>query len=324
VTSGPLLVPMHLDAMVLNKELTVATSFARVLPNYDALGTLGTVWEPFAGSSNPHENMIGTHLHWTLPRPLRHGVAPKGTADPEWPLVPNRWLVVRVQEGVQGGAAAIKAWIVASDAHLDDPQNGTSPYVKPATTATGSPEPTLIGDHYQLTADSKAPPPVDKPFLTAVGPASAEFSVYAPATVDIFGFYDDMTAADGHTPLGTSSFTYHVAGWYSDAGRDPLAGRTWTPTTSTDPALEGSVTDDRFGFIVYAHPADVPERMLVHALTWGVAWDPDPAQEQVVRPADPLIHGAPVAQAHRMWPVILTVVVIVPLLVLASARVRRS
>ena len=37
MSTGPLLVPMHLDAMVLNRELADATPFARTVPDYGGL-----------------------------------------------------------------------------------------------------------------------------------------------------------------------------------------------------------------------------------------------------------------------------------------------
>ena len=215
-----LLVPMHLDAMVQNQGLTDATTFARSLPDYGNLAALEPVWTPF--DANGDAPGVGVHLHWTLPRPLRHGTAPTGSMSPTWPYVPNRWLVVRIQDDVDP-ALAVKAWIVASDA-LGDASTG-SPYLDPQ--ATIAPVPAQIGSWLPFTDQLTALPASGAPFLTAVGPGSPEFSVYAPAARGVFGLHDDMTAADGTTAIAAGTFTYHVSGWYSDPSEDPL-GQDWT------------------------------------------------------------------------------------------------
>src|SRR5687767_6113026 len=140
-----LLVPMHLDAMVLNKMAGVTTPFLRFQMDYSKLSEFESPEPaPFAGGSSV-QPAPGINLHWTLPKALRHGIH-KDDGGTEFPLVPNRWLVVRVQAGAPNNA--IKAWVLESD-HLSAPDGsdeGTSPYVDPRTVGQdGLPQATAIG-----------------------------------------------------------------------------------------------------------------------------------------------------------------------------------
>jgi hypothetical protein len=172
MSDAPLLVPMHLDAMVLNSELSAATPFARTRPRYDNLPRMQPVWTPFGATSGDQPDP-GIYLHWTLPRPLRHGTATSDGAAPEFPFVPNRWVVVRT-----GADGAVKAWVLESD-HVHGPDDdGGSPFVDPERpAANGLPQPVRIGRSQRLDAVAQ----LDQggsAFLRAVGPGNATFSVY--------------------------------------------------------------------------------------------------------------------------------------------------
>ena len=139
-----LLVPMHLDAMVLNKMAEVTTPFLRFQMDYSKLSAFESPEPPpFAGASSV-QPAAGIYLHWTLPKALRHGIH-KDDGSTEFPLVPNRWLVVRMQTGA---ANATKAWVLESD-YLSAPDGsdpGTSPFVDPRTAGhDGLPQATAIG-----------------------------------------------------------------------------------------------------------------------------------------------------------------------------------
>ena len=288
-----LLVPMHVHAMVLTAKVKDATSFARTLPDYGKLATLDPVWTPFSSSEDP---VPGVHLHWTLPPALRHGSAQDDTrpTSPDWPLVPSRWLVVRLQHETGG----IKAWLIASEHPPAGPGEG-SPYVA----GPGAPQPTRIGRCQVFTPDLIALPQAGAVPLRAIAPGSAEFSVYAPAAVGVFGLHDDMTGPDGTTPLGTTplgkaTLTYHVTGWYASPGDDPLS-HTEVPDPANPPAMlpawapdpdpdhPGRFVHRELGFLVYAGEQDPPSAMLVHALVKGVQWNPgDSIPPGVNQPAD--------------------------------------
>jgi hypothetical protein len=255
--TDPLLVPMHLDAMVLSNEAEANEQFQLAQADYGNLADFTAVGPaPFADLGTPE---AGVHLHWTLPRPLRH--APDGSqGGASWPYVPNRWVVVRIAGGAAAGES-IKAWIVASDAPA-----GTSPFVTSADGVT--PQATTIGTTHVMTASltSADLPTAQQPVLRAVGPGSATFSVFAPGVRDVFALHDDMKRDDGST-IGAGTFTYHVSGWYAAPVTDPLASVEWD-----GPDEDGVSVDRTFGFAVYLSGAAAPTRMLVSAMSSAVAW----------------------------------------------------
>lgn len=262
--TDPLLVPMHLDAMVLNQEASVATPFLRGEPDYSALADFAAVGPPPFGGGSPVPPPAGIYLHWTLPRPLRHATQDLG-GPAQFPLVPNRWVVVRVQAGLDP-QKAVKAWVLESDAVHEDPDAGSA-YVNPhALDSDGMPLPVRIGSSRRLDSRLESLSESGPPFLRAVGPGSATFAIFAPSVNDVFAFTDDVSDVDD-VPLAKATFTYHVTGWYSDPTFDPLAKATWTKSPA------GASTDDTFGFLAYLGGAPAPTSMLVHALVSGVPWD---------------------------------------------------
>jgi hypothetical protein len=249
---------MHLDAMVLSEEDVAGAAFQVKTPDYSALAEfLPPGPEPFA---RPEDLEVGVHLHWTLPRPLRHAAETPADGD-AWPLVPNRWCVVRIASG-KAVAMGTKAWIVCSDA-----PEGTSPFVTSSDGAT--PEQTSIGSSHLLTptlksSDLKA---ADQPVLRAVGPGNPTFASFVPGVRDVFALYDDLKDEDGNL-IPEVTFTYHVAGWYVSPNPDPLATAEWKPADENGVSVE-----ETFGFGVHLDGAPPPTWMLVHAQVAGVAWN---------------------------------------------------
>ena len=229
-----LLVPMQLDIMVLNVAASVDTPFMRFQMDYTQLNLFNSPEPaPFSGASLT-QPAAGIYLHWTLPKPLRHGIY-QDDGSTQFPLVPNRWLVVRVQNGVDAQSAT-KAWIVESDYCSDtyadpsgsNPSGGTSPYVDPKGPQKKDAVPPLswIGRAYPFDSTLKGIPVQENPFLRAVGPGNISFASFSPGVQNVFAFYDDVTAAD-NSQIEKATFSYYVVGWYSDPKHDPLAGSTW-------------------------------------------------------------------------------------------------
>jgi len=265
------LVPMRLDAMVLNQEASLATPFLRFQMNYQQLQSFNDPEpRPFAGAS-PTPPGAGIYLHWTLPKALRNGIH-QDDGSIAFPLVPNRYLVVRLQAGAPAAQAA-KAWVLESD-HLGS--DGTSPFVDPSSLGQyGTPTPTKIGRATLLSALQSLEVQAN-PFLKAIGPGNVTFSTFSPGVQNVFSFYDDVTENDGTTPIGQATFTYYVAGWYSDPAHDPLAATEW----QANPDLPGTYANkplDPAGWsndwFVYAAGAGLPRQMVVHGLVFDVPWD---------------------------------------------------
>jgi len=276
MTDQYLLVPSHIDAMVLNQEASTATPFLRFQMEYENLKSFENPEpKPFGGAS-PRQPGAGIYLHWSIPQALRHGIySPTSDADQsdtDFPLVPNRWLIIRTQAGCQPDQA-VKVWVLESD-YLDE-IDGSNPFVNPHTLGKdGTPTPTKIGRVFRFTPEVKNLPSQPKPFLTAAGPGSVTFTHFSPGVDNVFSFYDDVLSNDDQTPINNGEFSYSVIGWYSDPDRDdPLKNTTWS--LNTDPEYPGTYANDHFNWIVYSDTDDLPEKTLIHSLVSGVPWDRD-------------------------------------------------
>ena len=106
-----IVVPMELQAMVVNGR---PRNFQRWQMNYKALKIFNSPEpKPFKNDSDDFsikEENQGVYLMWTLPKALRHGYQRTVGEDTKFPLVPNRWLVVRFSG--QSDKRAAKAWVV--------------------------------------------------------------------------------------------------------------------------------------------------------------------------------------------------------------------
>jgi hypothetical protein len=271
--TGPLLVPIQLDAIVIVPKPT--GPIRRPKMNYNKVRYFATPEpKPFEGVvddfTESQENQ-GVYLMWTLPAALRHGVQPDPTSGAvEFPLVPNRWLVVRFLSPRPGGQTTTTAWIVESDYLNPDRGKATSPYLDPAAK---TPTPTFIGRKLPLTGDS---PWVETDpgsgFLRAVGPGNPSFAAFQPHNENVFSIHDDGFSI--HTELAAQgaaagTLDYFVAGWYSNPASDPLHG--WKP--DKDGGYAGLLKSLQW---LAPDPAGRAARSSIyHGLTLGLDWEPE-------------------------------------------------
>ncbi|MCZ1021267.1 hypothetical protein [Streptomyces noursei] len=222
-----LVVPVKLSALVVNGDVLSRSNFQRWQLNFHRLNLhLNPEPAPFSDLASLTRDHEGIYLHWDLPNALRRGTHDADKDTTTFPVVPNRWLIVR-----RGGG--IKMWVIESD-HLGPKKatahrRATSPF-----TWTGPDRVrriTHIGralEVTQATPWAESPPPTEawkpKPgtFLTAHGPGIPAFSHYQPYNENVFSFHDRLASRE------PTEFTYTVIGWYSDPTTDPLA-------TATDP-----------------------------------------------------------------------------------------
>jgi hypothetical protein len=197
----------------------------------------------------------GLHLHWALPDALTVGRnRDEGT---QFPAVPNRWLVRRLD----AGGNLQKSWIVESDfLHPLDakskptfqapPSNGGQavtawPGGKPITFPTKRIQlPNgKAGAAYRYMgralalSDWLAEPATGRDYLnqpafsdytlSAVGYGEPAFAAYYPNCYSIFGFCDIDPALQPAT-----SYEYQVIGWYNEPQRDPLQSPDFTSLKS--------------------------------------------------------------------------------------------
>ncbi|MBD0743018.1 hypothetical protein [Streptomyces sp. CBMA152] len=228
-----LVVPVRLSALVVNADVVHRYNFQRWQVNFHRLNLhLNPEPEPFddikpfgidPGTKEVIQKDLGVYLQWELPDALRRGTHDEATGRTVFPVVPNRWLIVR-RGNATSSDTGVKMWVVESD-HMGR-ATGTSPFLW--TGPDNIRRITRIGRTREVTAGmpwAEPEPPAEqwKPapgtFLTAVGAGIPAFSHYQPYNENVFSFHDHLT---GHENT-KASFTYLVAGWYSDPRNDRLA-----------------------------------------------------------------------------------------------------
>jgi hypothetical protein len=253
--AGPLLVPIQLDAFALVSRSGHVIRWPQM--NYDAAKFFVTPEAaPFDGDIDQSEHELGLYLMWTLPAALRRAEQKDpGSGAVTFPLVPNRWLVVRMLTPPSGQSAKT-AWIVESDYTAAD---GTSPYADPDPDAA-APTPTRLGKSFPLT--TWAEPAPRKPFLRAVSPGNPAFAAFQPANTNVFSIHDPLEDADSGT------LDYFVAGWYAGDG-DPLSE--WTAAT------DGDFADvlERLQWVAPDPKMRTATRSMYHGLLLDLKWDKD-------------------------------------------------
>lgn len=181
-----------------------------------------------------------------------------------FPEVPNRWLIVRFQNGMT--KVEPTCWIVESD-YLNA-HDGTVSFLDPAAQSLASPNVvSKIGKSQLLTAAWTENAATGAMYLRAVGPGDVTFSAYAPSAENVFSFVDGDAA---NLPENTA-LTYLVAGWYANPDFDPLdnpsaqAAAFVSQMQDLNWAIQGTPDLSR-----YAGP--VATRSIVHGMLHSLVW----------------------------------------------------
>lgn len=223
---SPLIVPIVVEAFVVNDHTRRTGNFYRAEMQYNSIqdlasGDLGSTDLNFIDQTNPHWSQYynGVYLKWRLPDALTRGVADGGAA-PQFPCVPNRWLVVRYTPG-----GAPTAWIVVSDYWTSrlppNPTNASqigSTYIQPNSQVPVVPVAVSLGQNVPLATGTWEEDGSSLK-LTALAPGNPAFAYYQPTCNNVFSLIDPL---DGHTP-DPDALSYQVFGWFSNADDDPLA-----------------------------------------------------------------------------------------------------
>ncbi|CAO5171571.1 conserved hypothetical protein [Frankia sp. AiPs1] len=225
-----LIVPVQVHALVVNRAVTEQESFARWKLNFTAmLSDDRPSAEPPPGDTV--DINTGVYVQWQLPEALASGLFDPEDGQTSFPLVPNRWLVVRTYEVPSGlpdeGRRHAAAWVVQSDylrlTHGGS-QRGTVQFlVKDA--ATGGLRADQLGRAHDLRSGGWEEPG-NELFLTAAGPGIPAFAGFQPYHENVFSFYDtleDLTGPAWPDYPGPSALSYAVIGWYSWDTADILA-----------------------------------------------------------------------------------------------------
>ncbi len=220
--SNILLVPVHLDALVLDRDQMVVETTADFSRLPFCTGTrdinpdIANISEEIVSTPFQNQNLFlkkGIHLHWSLPDALtRAQPNPESHGTQDFPSVPNRWLVTRCNKN----GAVEKEWIIESD-YLFPPLDGS-------LVGNGVPMPYHKDPRQpfrymgRVVTWSNRPDPKDEyyPKLTAVGYGEPTFAAFYPNCHSVFGFCD--TEYDGIK----DERQYYVIGWYSNVKEDVL------------------------------------------------------------------------------------------------------
>ncbi|QJB31515.1 hypothetical protein HF329_09435 [Chitinophaga oryzae] len=234
---SPVIVPMELDVLLANTALMDRDQFR--LWYYSYASMRNKTWsdpEPPAFTDGHAMPGRGAYLHWTLPRSLRVG---KADSTSDFPLIPNRWLIVRIYRDA-GGQNVQQTWMLEADCPNpdNDPNscyfivndtvknnwagsgdtNRSGAFLIPFDQGDNSDTQSYylsIGRAFDLSGWKEAYP--ENMFITALGPGNAEFCGYIGFNLGVLSFYDSLAGVPD-----TTSLSYMVTGWYADPGSDIL------------------------------------------------------------------------------------------------------
>jgi hypothetical protein len=287
--SSILMVPIHLDALLLTKDrpfVEARADFTR-LPysngTRDVNPDIPYIGEAIVSSPFQNHNVYltaGIHLHWALPDALTRGTrTQQGTV---FPAVPNRWLVTRSRRIGTDPPVIESEWVVESDYlypdGADNPAGSINIPVDPDPARSKYAPFRYLGRKLPLDAWPAADPhPEYLDRLTAVGYGEPTFAAFYPNCHSVFGFYDPQYAnarADG--------LQYDVIGWYSRDDRDQLAHtvrdaraayQQQHPDEAPDAAALADAIQQTLRWTVTLAPGqECPEQMLCYArMTFDLA-----------------------------------------------------
>ncbi|WP_157851780.1 hypothetical protein [Streptomyces monomycini] len=230
-----LIVPVRLHALVSNDLVNSAGGpFSRWRTDYELMLEEGTPPEPSAGQGAEEQVPFGVRLQWQFPEALATGHYDEKTEETTFPLVPNRWLIVRYFDP-KGQPAPdnrntvhAKGWLVHSD-YLESDYPDRDDFAKlkvPRLREPESAETTFLSLVTDVTDEPWTDPGRRAPYLTAVGPGLPAFAAYEPYHDGVFSFHDDLEdlkdgVIDTYPP--DNRLSYLAVGWYSEQPADILA-----------------------------------------------------------------------------------------------------
>jgi hypothetical protein len=266
VTLG-LVVPIRLEALLVGEGDAHDDRFYPAVADFARLPSRGGIRAPYLGSEAANPPFTGNgplpagiHLHWLLPRALRHGHYDEDGLHV--PHAPDRWLVTRVlvrHPTATDPQVELRSWVIESN-YLDDEPRWSATTVPQRPDVTGGQPYAYLGRvyNYEEWLDHGGEGRYDKD-LTAIGYGAADMASYYPNCVNVFGFRD---ASLGGDDLRHARLSYVVTGWYDLPADDPVR----------ETAILGAEND--FGWLFDAPGTESPEYSLFHGAVHGLPWDP--------------------------------------------------
>lgn len=172
------------------------------------------VKDPEAGMPDPFDvgtpRPAGVHLHWAMPDALLRGTLREradGAANRlSLPLLPDRWVVLRVVLPRGASEVVVTGWVLEADRAVAIPL-GSWTEGGPASQAA-------------VPAGAK----IDRTQLTGTVGGAVSWSGVYDAVLNRFAFHDPLDDIPQVAPNGVDQdcAAYLVAGWWSDPASDPL------------------------------------------------------------------------------------------------------
>ncbi|WP_299628404.1 hypothetical protein [uncultured Tateyamaria sp.] len=246
-----IIVPIHVEA--LRVTTNTAQQSKTALYQFDKLGKVATsadsgmiAAENFATSQTYLRNQPGIHLHWSIPRAYTKGLQDQETGALKYPVVPNRWIVIRTLKNNKPGslpATDTHMWVLESDAHsLDDGEKTLEKSVAPWMDNAGALQGlqgNVLGRKLDATNGWHEPNGQMHTLAAKVGDGNhgylgklfqapygsgETFTAYMPSSGNILGIYDKLDDYFQNLPNWTVdadlSVSYTVMGWVNDISSD--------------------------------------------------------------------------------------------------------
>jgi hypothetical protein len=251
-----LLVPINIEALVVGAP---GGQWTDLHPDFSLLyrgQILGSQIPSGLFDTKSELHKAGIHLHWALPGALTHGrqTRPANPQEPleapEFPRIPNRWVVQRISRQPQTNDIAVRAWVVESDYLYKTSRRDTNIAAVAFPKLDAAALFDYVGTTFDYTAWTEQRPAYDLQ-LTALGYGDPAFAAYYPACKSLLGLYDPLTDVADNTTLA-----YLVVGWYSDPAQDIL----------------GRFTMQELQWACASDTAPPPTRLLCHGTIYNIQW----------------------------------------------------
>jgi hypothetical protein len=267
-TQKHLLVPINIEALAVGDRRDRWTDLS---PDFSKLyegRILGSQIAPALFDHKTDIHPTGVHLHWALPDALTHGRQVREVSEdepkqpPEFPLIPNRWMVQRIIREPESEKINLRAWIIESDFLFDaDDTPPENTITVPKLEAL--PLFAYAGKCFDAADWQEGSNTAFKLELTALGYGDPAFAAYYPACRSMLGFHDALSDVADRTEL-----TYMVLGWYSDPVKDPLYNGGRPASTS-----QWLATIEELKWSVAPSTPVYPDRTLCHGLIYKIQWE---------------------------------------------------
>lgn len=263
--NNPLFVPIEIEALAVNKNVegNVGVNIQRWVYNYFNLNNyVSPQPQPFTLNNVAYPG-TGIMLHWALPDVLRNGQQPDDSPAVQFPLVPNRWLVVRYSGPASARTAT--AWVVQSDAINNSNAQGGAAFLNPDSPSV---QPVWLGQQVALPGWTEQYPVTGGAplFLTAVAPGNPMFSNYQPYCPNVFSMFDPLTDVSAQDTV-----SYMLAGWYSDPDKDIL--ESWVAGAGNDVQAAFNAFMQNARWMVAQEMQGTASCGMYHGMVLGINWD---------------------------------------------------